>query len=75
VIGACGAPQAIWNQALIGVSIAVKWHCFAFTFRMNRPAKSRPTKPRSQRLVLVCVVAFAVLLLLLRMLRFVHGRW
>jgi hypothetical protein len=55
-------------------SIAVEWLCFAFAFRMNRPAKSRPTKRRSQRLVLVCVIAFAVLLLLLRMLRFVHGR-
>jgi hypothetical protein len=68
------APQGVWNQTPMGVCIAVEWHCFAFTFRMNRPAKSRRTKPRSQRLVLVCVVVFAVLLLLLRMLRFVHGR-
>jgi hypothetical protein len=72
---AWNAPQAVWNQMPMGVCIAVKWLCFAFTFRMNRPAKSRPTKPRSQRLVLVCVVVFAVLLLLLRLLRFAHGRW
>jgi hypothetical protein len=41
---------------------------------MNRSVRSRQTKPGSRRLVLVCAVAFAVLLLLLRMLRFVHGR-
>jgi preprotein translocase subunit SecG len=41
---------------------------------MNRPVKSWRTKPRLQRLVLVCAVAFAVLLLLLRMLNFVRGR-
>jgi hypothetical protein len=68
-----GAPQAVWNETPMGVGIAVEWPCFAFIFYMNRPAKSRRTRPRSQRLVLVCVVAFAVLLLLLRMLRFVHG--
>jgi hypothetical protein len=68
------APQAVWNQTLCAAYIAVEWLCFAFTLRMTRPAKSRRTKPRSQRLVLVWAVAFAVLLLLLRMLRFVHGR-
>jgi hypothetical protein len=42
------------------------------------PTKSRQnrlghTKPRSQRLIVLCVVSFAVLLLLLRLLAFVHG--
>jgi hypothetical protein len=41
---------------------------------MSRQAKSRPAKPRPRRLLLACVVAFAVLLLLLRLLAFVHGR-
>jgi hypothetical protein len=41
---------------------------------MTRPAKFRPNKPRSQRFILACVIAFAVLLLLLRMAVFVHGR-
>jgi hypothetical protein len=41
---------------------------------MSRSAKSRPAKPRSRRLLLACVVAFAVMLLLLRLLAFVHGR-
>jgi hypothetical protein len=60
-------PSAAW--------ITVKWLCFAFTFRMNRSAKSRRTKLRTQRLLLVCAVVFAVLLLLLRLLRFIHGRY
>jgi len=41
---------------------------------MPRKPKTRPAKPRSHRLFLACVVAFAVLLLLLRLLNFVHGR-
>jgi hypothetical protein len=41
---------------------------------MARPAKFRPNKPRSHRLILVCVVAFAVLLSLLRMVLYVRGR-
>jgi len=41
---------------------------------MRRPAKSRQAKPRSHRLIVACAVAFAVLLLLLRMAVFVHGR-
>jgi hypothetical protein len=41
---------------------------------MSRQAKFRPAKPRIRRLFLACVVAFAVLLLLLRLLAFVHGR-
>jgi hypothetical protein len=40
---------------------------------MSRRSKPRPAKPRSPRLVLVCVAAFAVMLLLLRMLVFVQG--
>jgi hypothetical protein len=40
----------------------------------NRKAKPRMVKTRSGRIVLVCVVVFAVFLLLLRMLLFVHGR-
>ncbi len=39
-----------------------------------RSTKSRPSRPRSRRLILACAVAFAILLLLVRMLRFVHGR-
>jgi Tfp pilus assembly protein PilX len=46
---------------------------------MSRQAKSRrtstrPAKPRWRGFVLVCVIVFAVLLLLLRMVSFVHGR-
>jgi hypothetical protein len=48
---------------------------------MSRQAKSRrsnlrPAKPRLRGCVMVCVIAFAVLILLLRMLVFVfgHGR-
>jgi len=45
---------------------------------MSRQARSRRASsgqavPRSRRLIVVGVVAFAVLLLLLRMLVFVHG--
>jgi hypothetical protein len=40
---------------------------------MSRPTKPRPTKSRKQRLILVCAVVFAILLLFLRMLNFVHG--
>jgi hypothetical protein len=40
---------------------------------MSRRGQTRKAKPRFQRLILACVVAFAVLLLLLRMLVFVHG--
>jgi hypothetical protein len=39
----------------------------------SRKAKPRTAGARSGRLMLVCVVVFAVLLLLLRMLVFVHG--
>jgi hypothetical protein len=67
-------PQAVWDQTPIAVLIAAKWPRFAFTFRMKRPPKSCRTWPRSQRLILVFVVAFAALLPLLRMQRFVHGR-
>ena len=50
----------------------------ALAFRMTRQAKprrskARQVKPRSHRVVLVCVVVFGVLLALLRMLLFVHG--
>jgi hypothetical protein len=41
---------------------------------MPRKAKPPPAKPRSHRLILACVVAVAILLLLLRMLNFAHGR-
>jgi hypothetical protein len=52
---------------------AIHW----FGLLMSRRSQSRKAKPRtdranSGRLVLVCVVVFAVLLLLLRMLVFVH---
>jgi hypothetical protein len=39
----------------------------------SRKAKPRTVRARSGRLMLACVVVFAVLLLLLRMLVFVHG--
>jgi hypothetical protein len=42
-------------------------------FPMRRSAHSRPAKPRLHRLIVICAVAFAVLLLLLRMAVFVHG--
>jgi cell division protein FtsN len=41
---------------------------------MSRKDQTRKAKPRSGRLILACVAALAVLLLLLRMLNFVHGR-
>jgi hypothetical protein len=41
---------------------------------MRRKAKPRPANYRSKRFLLACVVAFAVVLLLLRMFVFVHGR-
>jgi hypothetical protein len=41
---------------------------------MTRKAKLRPAKPRSHRVIVACAVAFALLLLLLRLLNFVHGR-
>jgi hypothetical protein len=40
----------------------------------TRKAKPHTARPRFGWLVTVCVVVFAVLLLLLRMLVFVHGR-
>jgi hypothetical protein len=40
---------------------------------MSRRDQTRKAKPRYGRLMLACVVVFAVLLLLLRMLVFVHG--
>jgi hypothetical protein len=40
----------------------------------SRKPKSRPAKPRSHRVIVVCAVAFALLLLLLRLLNFAHGR-
>ena len=40
---------------------------------MNRRDQTRKAKPRSHRLILACAVVFAVLLLLLRLLVFVHG--
>jgi hypothetical protein len=40
---------------------------------MTRRAKSRNAPPRRGRLILAVGIAFAVLLLLLRMLTFVHG--
>jgi tetrahydromethanopterin S-methyltransferase subunit F len=40
----------------------------------KRNAKTSTGKPCSGRLMLACVVVFAVLLLLLRMLVYVHGR-
>jgi hypothetical protein len=47
---------------------------------MSRRNKSRKAGPHSARprygwLVMVCVVVFAVFLLLLRMLVYVHGHW
>jgi hypothetical protein len=39
---------------------------------MRRSANFRPAKSLSHRLIVICVVAFAVLLLLLRMAVFVH---
>lgn len=39
----------------------------------SRRVKIRSARPRFGRLALVGVVAFAILLLLLRMLTFVHG--
>jgi uncharacterized protein YfaT (DUF1175 family) len=47
---------------------AVRWLRFSSALRMTPKAKSR-----MQRLILACVVAFAVLLLLLRLFVFVHG--
>ncbi|MGA3160821.1 MAG: hypothetical protein ABSC77_06350 [Terracidiphilus sp.] len=40
---------------------------------MSRRNQSRKAMPRFGRLMLACVVVFAVLLLLLRMLVYVHG--
>jgi hypothetical protein len=40
---------------------------------MTRHAKPRPVNSRSHRLILICAVVFAVLLLLVRMIAFVHG--
>jgi hypothetical protein len=40
---------------------------------MTRKSKSRQAKPRCRGLIVACAVVFAVLLLLLRMLFFVHG--
>jgi hypothetical protein len=54
---------------------AIHW----FGLPMSRRDQTRKAKPRTAGarfgwLVTVCVVVFAVLLLLLRMLVFVHGR-
>jgi len=49
--------------------LAIHW----FGLLMSRRDQTRNAKPRSGRLVLVCVVVFAVLLLLLRMWVYMHG--
>jgi len=49
---------------------AINW----FGLLMSRRKQIRNERPRTGRLVMVCVVVFAVLLLLLRLLVFVHGR-
>jgi hypothetical protein len=41
---------------------------------MRRRSNSRPAKPNPHRLIVWCAVAFAVLLLLLRMFVYVRGR-
>jgi hypothetical protein len=53
--------------------LAVNWFRFVLVLPMSRRDQTRKVRPRSSRLMLVCVVVFAVLLLLLRMLVFVHG--
>ena len=40
----------------------------------SRRVKIRSARPRAGRWALACVVAFAIVLLLLRLLAFVHGR-
>jgi len=41
--------------------------------RTTRSRHAKPPKPRFHRLLLASVVAFAILLLLVRLLNFVHG--
>jgi hypothetical protein len=57
----------VWADA---PRFAVHW----FGLLMSCRNKTRKAKPRSGRLMLACVVVFAVLLLLLRMWVYVHGR-
>jgi hypothetical protein len=53
---------------------AIHWFGLLMSRRdQTRKAKPHTARPRFGWLVTVCVVAFAVLLLLLRMLVFVHG--
>jgi hypothetical protein len=58
--------NGFWRLA---TRLAIHW----FGLQMSRRNQTRKAKPRTGRLVLVCVVVFAVLLLLLRMWVFVHG--
>jgi hypothetical protein len=70
--------KAEWKRAMNASRLAVNWFCFVLVLLMSRRDQTRKVKPRptnahSDRLMLVCAVVFAVLLLLLRMLVFVHG--
>jgi hypothetical protein len=53
---------------------AIHWFDLLMSRRdQTRKAKPRTARPRFGWMVTVCVVVFAVLLLLLRLLVFVHG--